>query len=112
MSLPITLDVEAVSKLLFCGTNTVLNLTKRGELPHAKFGRNYVYVTEDIVNCIRSRYPIPQQVVQGDDKEKLCQSLSVKTHRTTTLSSNSTESEYTKALGLPTKQKQNKRRQN
>jgi len=108
----ITVNKKKAASILGCGINTVLALSKSGELPCAKIGREYIYVVEDLVKYIRSRYPSHQLVAQDQDKEILCQSLSARTPKSGKSLSVSTDREYAKVLGLPTNQKQSKRRHN
>lgn len=49
MTVTDTLNAEQCAKLLQCGTDTVEELTRKGELPGVKIGRGWIYVRADLL---------------------------------------------------------------
>ncbi len=54
-SLLLTLDTEQCAELLHCSTSTVEELAGKGELPAAKFGRGWLFVTKQILEMLQAR---------------------------------------------------------
>ena len=50
-----TLNAAQCALLLHCSQATVEELAARGELPATKFGRGWVFVTEQILEVLRTR---------------------------------------------------------
>jgi hypothetical protein len=99
-----TLDLKKASTLLKLHPQTVLQRARSGEIPAAKLGKCWVFIEEDLVNWIRSRYNRPQQDV-GQGGQKLC-SLKDKTANTGgTALPHQTAQQYANLLKLPTKGK-------
>lgn len=53
-----TLDLKGVADLLMVCPGTVSELIHTDGLPHAKFGKAYVFVTDDVIEYIRSKYSV------------------------------------------------------
>lgn len=50
-----TIDAAGCAQLLQCTTQTVEELTRKGELPGIKFGRGWVYVKADLLAWLAQR---------------------------------------------------------
>jgi len=62
-----TLDLKEASKLLKMHPQTVRRMTLAGDLPGAKPGKAWVFIEEDLVSWLRSRYIQPRQVPEGEE---------------------------------------------
>jgi excisionase family DNA binding protein len=98
-----TLTLREAAELLKLHPVTVQERARAGEIPAAKPGKAWVFIEEDLVAYLRSLYPAARQALQGDGKENdACHSIGVRARRIGGSDSSTTESEYKKALGLPT----------
>jgi len=96
-----TLDLHAAAALLRIHPVTLRTKARRGEIPGARIGKNWVFVEVDLIDYIRSQYPL--RVMQGDQQEKsLCHSTNAKTHPSGGSRSTTTDRLYKEALGLLT----------
>jgi excisionase family DNA binding protein len=101
-----TLTLREAARLLNMHPVTVQERARAGELPGAKPGKAWVFIEEDLVSYLRSLYPAKRQALQGDGKENdACHSTGVRARRIGGSDSATTESEYSKVLGLPTGRK-------
>ena len=98
-----TLNLAEAAEFLHAGEETVREKAVAGEIPGAKIGRAWVFIDIDLAEYLRAQY--------GGKKEETCHFTSAQARRSGGLSSGSTESEYRKALELPTGQKQKNSRQ-
>src|SRR5216684_6077040 len=99
-----TLTLQQAAALLKIHPVTLQDKARAGEIPGTKVGRAWVFIEIDLLEYIRSKYA--RRALQGDSTEVLeCHSSNVRTHRIGGSSSATTEGEYSKVLGLPTKQK-------
>lgn len=94
-----TLNAHAAAELLRLHPVTLKEKARRGEIPGAKIGKNWVFVDVDLIEHIRSQYPL--RVMQGDrTEEMLCHSTNAKTRLSGGLKSATTDRLYKQALGL------------
>ncbi|MEO8717901.1 MAG: helix-turn-helix domain-containing protein [Burkholderiales bacterium] len=97
-----TLNVREAAELLNLHPVTVQERARAGEIPGAKPGKAWVFIEEDLVGYLRSLYPLGRQALQGDGKENdACHSTGARARRTGGSDLPTTESDYSKALGLP-----------
>jgi excisionase family DNA binding protein len=95
-----TLTLQQAAALLKIHPVTLQDKARAGEIPGAKIGRAWVFVEIDLLEYIRSKYT--RRALQGD-KENVCHSSNVRTHRIGGSSSPTTDDEYSKVLALPTR---------
>lgn len=50
-----TINADQCAQLLQCTTETVEELTRKGELPGVKFGRGWIYVKDDLLAWLAER---------------------------------------------------------
>jgi excisionase family DNA binding protein len=99
-----TLTLEEAADFLKMHPMTVQEKARSGEIPAAKPGRRWVFIDVDLVEYLRSQYS--SRALQGDTKEmQTCHSTSERARPITGSMSATVDAEYSKALGLPTKQK-------
>ena len=99
-----TLTLQQAAALLNIHPVTLQAKARSGEIPGAKIGRAWVFVQIDLVEHIRSQYG--RRALQGEHAEVTqCHSSNVQTPRTGGSRLPTTESAYSEALGLRTKQK-------
>ncbi|CAK0760965.1 Helix-turn-helix domain-containing protein [Gammaproteobacteria bacterium] len=69
-----TLNVTQAAALLCAKPSTVREMARTGDIPAAKFGRGWVFVEEDLIDCIRSRYNNPARATatQPERKRSCC----------------------------------------
>jgi excisionase family DNA binding protein len=97
-----TLTLQEAAALLKIHPVTLQDKARAGEIPGAKVGRAWVFIKADLLEHIRLRYA--RRALQGD-KEIVCHSSNVRTHRIGGSNSPTTDDEYSKVLALPTKQR-------
>lgn len=96
-----TIDLYAAAELLHIHPVTLREKARLGEIPGAKIGKAWVFVEVDLIEHIRTQYPL--RVMQGAQKEKsLCHSTNAKTRLCGGSKSATTDSQYREALGLTT----------
>jgi excisionase family DNA binding protein len=95
-----TLTLQEAAALLKIHPVTLQDKARAGEIPGAKVGRAWVFIKEDLLGYIRLRYA--RRALQGD-KENVCHSSNVRTHRIGGSNSTTTDDEYSKVLALPTR---------
>ena len=59
-----TLNVQGVAEMFFCHPDTISAMAAAGEIPAAKVGRSWVFIEEDLLNWLRSRYERQQETVE------------------------------------------------
>lgn len=101
----LTLDLEEAALFLRMHPVTLRNKARSGAIPGAKPGKQWVFLRVDLEAYLRSISPA--RVLQGDMHEVLqCHSTSERTPLSGGSKSVSpVESQYRKALGLPTESK-------
>ncbi|MDW3094549.1 MAG: helix-turn-helix domain-containing protein [Gammaproteobacteria bacterium] len=53
-----TINVKQAADLLHVHEETARDLARQGQIPAAKFGRSWVFIKQDLLDAIRSRYTI------------------------------------------------------
>jgi excisionase family DNA binding protein len=98
-----TLTLEQAATLLKLHPQTLLQLARAGDIPAAKPGKCWVFIQQDLIEWLRSKYNRPQQDVgQGGKK---C-SLKEKIANTGGIASpHQTAQQYANLLKLPTKKR-------
>jgi hypothetical protein len=96
-----TFSLEEAGLFLGMNTEVVRRKAVTGEIPGAKTGKGWRFLNIDLVDFLRSQYPVKRQEPQSAiEKEiKQCHSQNAVTHGTS-ISSRRTENEYDKVLGL------------
>lgn len=97
-----TLDLDQAAALLKIHPVTLSEKASRGEIPGARIGKRWVFITIDLIDYIRSQYA--RQAMQGDlSKAIVCHSTNEKTpHIGGSRSRPQMDDAYSKALGLRT----------
>jgi excisionase family DNA binding protein len=99
-----TLTLTEAAAILKIHSVTLAEKARSGEIPGAKIGRAWVFIELDLLEYIRSQYG--RRALQGDSTEgSKCHSTSAQAHHIGGSDSSTTDAAYSKALGLPTKQK-------
>lgn len=52
------LDCPTTAALLRCSKEHLQRLARKGEIPAAKVGKDWVFVEEDVVAWVRMKYPV------------------------------------------------------
>ena len=98
-----TLGLQEAAAWLRCHPEELRRRAKAGEIPGAKVGRAWVFLHDDLVTYVRSRYPQQRQALQVTlRKEMECHFANAAVSGGST-SSPPTGSEYANLLGLRTK---------
>lgn len=63
----LSFDADEAADFLKIHRNTVLELAEKGELPGAKIGRAWVFVTDDLVEWLRLQVKQQQSNNRGDE---------------------------------------------
>lgn len=93
------LDLLTAAEFLGLHPVTLRGKARRGEIPGAKIGRSWIFLEVDLIDHIRSQYPL--RVMQGDRQEKsICHSTNAKTRPLGGSKSATTDKQYKEALGL------------
>ena len=101
-SFPDSLSVEEAAQFLRMHPVTLRVKAAAGEVPGAKLGKRWVFLRIDLEGYVRSKYPA--RALQGDSSEhSICHSTNAKIRLSGGSNSTSTDAEYRKALGLPTR---------
>jgi excisionase family DNA binding protein len=97
-----TLTLQEAADFLKIHYVTLLTKAKAGDIPGAKIGKRWVFLEIDLIQYIRSQYK--RRALQGEHmEESICHSTNARTHPIGgSKSRHSMESQYRKALGLPT----------
>ncbi len=99
-----TLTLQQAAALLKIHPVTLQDKARTGVIPGAKIGKCWVFVEVDLLDYIRSQYP--RRALQGEHERNItCHSSNAKTRLFGGSNLPTTEAEYSKALGLRTKQK-------
>jgi hypothetical protein len=99
-----TLDTKQAAQFLHIHPVTLQGKARRGEIPGAKIGKQWVFLQLDLLAYVRAQYVA--RVSQGDTQENLgCHSTSARIRPIGGLSSPSWAKMYHEALGLPTRSK-------
>ena len=99
-----TLDTQQAAQFLHIHPVTLQGKARRGEIPGAKIGKQWVFLRLDLVAYVRAQYVA--RVSQGDTQEIIgCHSTSARIRPTGGLSSPSWAKTYHEALGPLTKRK-------
>jgi excisionase family DNA binding protein len=101
----ITLTLREAADFLKIHPVTLLSKAKAGEIPGAKIGKRWVFVEIDLIEHIRSQYR--RRALQGEHERSItCHSSNARIHHIGGSNSRpATDDAYSKALGLPTRQK-------
>ena len=68
-----TLDLQQAAELLKIHPVTLQSKAKAGEIPGAKIGRSWVFLTTDLANYIRSKYTHHgERITNPTQEEKSC----------------------------------------
>ena len=98
-----TVDLHGAAALLFMHPEVLRRWAKIGKIPGAKIGKRWVFVTDDLVNYLRSQYAWNRQALQVTSrKESTCHFRSAEQPGGSNASLQM-ESEYKNLLGLATK---------
>jgi excisionase family DNA binding protein len=99
-----TLDLSGAANLLKLHPQTILQKARSGDIPAAKPGKCWVFIENDLVDWLRSKYHSPQQDV-GQGGTKVC-SLKEKTANTGGIAlQHQTAQQYASLLKLTTREK-------
>jgi excisionase family DNA binding protein len=99
-----TLTLDQAATLLKLHPQTLLQLARSGNIPAAKPGKCWVFIQQDLIEWLRSKYNRPQQDV-GQGGTKKC-SLKEKTASIGGIDSpHQTAQQYANLLKLPTKKR-------
>lgn len=99
-----TLTLQEAADFLKVHPVTLGEKARNGEVPGTKVGKCWIFIDVDLIAYIRSQYK--GQVLQGEKVEvSQCHSSNEKTHLIGGSNILTTEDQYRKALGLPTRQK-------
>ncbi|MGZ8227491.1 MAG: helix-turn-helix domain-containing protein [Methylococcaceae bacterium] len=66
-----TLDLSEAAQLLKLHPQTVLQRVRAGDIPGAKLGKCWVFIQQDLIEWVRSKYTRPQQEV-GQGGNEIC----------------------------------------
>ncbi|MFZ5503411.1 MAG: helix-turn-helix domain-containing protein [Pseudomonadota bacterium] len=106
MAMMKTLDLKQAAAFLKMHPVTVQAKARAGEIPAAKHGKCWAFIKDDLVSYLRSLYSSKWRTLEGDTKEdSLCHFTSVRTPPSGGFVSPTKESEYSKALALPSASK-------
>ncbi|WP_244531844.1 helix-turn-helix domain-containing protein [Nitrosomonas aestuarii] len=73
-----TLTLEEAALFFKMHPEEVRRRAKAGIIPGVKMGKCWVFIEDDLVACMRSRYASPWQALQvGHEEKQLCHSLNV-----------------------------------
>jgi Helix-turn-helix domain len=98
-----TLTLNEAAAFLHMHPEEVRIRAKRGLVPGAKAGRRWIFLEIDLVEFVRSLYPVRRQALQVTSQEAVCHLSSAKSRRCGgSTSSRQTASEYDDLLRLPT----------
>ncbi|HEY8100172.1 MAG TPA: helix-turn-helix domain-containing protein [Burkholderiaceae bacterium] len=99
-----TLDTQQAAQFLHMHPVTLQGKARRGEIPGAKLGKQWVFLRLDLMAYIRAQYVA--RVSQGDTQENIgCHFTNAKTHLIGGSKSRLMGKTYQEVLGLPTKHK-------
>lgn len=73
-----TLDLQEAAAFLKMNKEELRKKAKSGRIPGAKGGKRWVFIEDDLVAYLRSRYAAPRQALVGDGST-LCQSTNAET---------------------------------
>src|SRR5579863_9271646 len=100
---PRTLTLDEAASFLHMHPEEVRSRAKRGLIPGAKTGRRWVFLEIDLIEFVRSLYPVRRQALQVTSQEAVCHLSSARSRRCGgSTSSRQTASEYDDLLRLPT----------
>ena len=102
-----TLNLEEAARFLCMSTSALRQKTKTGEIKGAKPAKCWVYLKQDLVDHIRSKYTSPVEIPLSDskrNKETLCRYINGKKSGGFVLQPQM-DKEYAVLLGLETKSK-------
>lgn len=100
----LTLDVLQAARFLHLHPATLREKARRGEVPAAKIGKQWIFLQVDLEAYVRSQYA--PRMSQGESKEKSgCHSTDAKTHPIGGSNSKYWEGKYNAALAQATKPK-------
>jgi len=68
-----TLDLKQAAAFLKMHAEEVRRRARMGQMPGAKAGKRWVFIEDDLVAYLRSRYSSPRQALVGDRSDQ-CQS--------------------------------------
>jgi hypothetical protein len=90
-----TLNLDEAAAFLRMHAEELRSRTKRGLIPGAKTGRRWVFLEIDLVEFVRSLYPVRRQALQVTSQEAVCHLSSARSRRCGgSTSSRQTTSEY------------------
>ena len=98
-----TLDLKEAAALLKMHPQTVRRLAIKGELPAAKPGKCWLFVEDDLLAWVRSRYVSARQVPAGQEVMTQWHSTKEATRNSGGSVSPSTGGKYADLLGRRTK---------
>ena len=94
-----TLDLKAAALLLKMHWQTLREKAKAGEVPGAKIGKQWVFIKDDLVSHIRSKYASPRSRSQVQRiGESICYTSDQTLSSTGVGSRHQTEKEYNNLL--------------
>jgi hypothetical protein len=98
-----SMGLQEAAEFLHCHPEELRRRAKAGVIPGAKIGRAWVFLVDDLVDHIRSRYPQSRQALQVTLRKAMeCHFAKAAVSGGST-SPLQTASEYAELLGLPTK---------
>src|SRR5579872_5170698 len=97
-----TLNLKEAAAFLHMHPEEVRTRAKRGLIPGAKAGRRWIFLEIDLVEFVRSLYPVRRQALQVTSQEAVCHLSSARSRRCGgSTSSRQTASEYDDLLTPP-----------
>ncbi|MBC3871220.1 helix-turn-helix domain-containing protein [Undibacterium oligocarboniphilum] len=99
-----TLNLKEAAQFLKIHPITLSRLAAHGQIPAAKTGKKWIFITVDLLDWLRAKYAMQVSLSDSHERKTLCHSSGAKTH----LIGGSnllhrTDDAYSKALGLPKK---------
>jgi excisionase family DNA binding protein len=98
-----TLSLKEAAALLRMHPQTVRRLALKGELPAAKPGKSWLFVEDDLLAWVRSRYVSARQVPAGQEVMTQWHSTKEATRSSGGSASPSKDGRYADLLGLRTR---------
>ena len=97
-----TYDIKGAAEFLKMSVQAACAEARKGNIKGAKIGRRWVFIEEDLVDCVRSRYKKPAELTTRllNGSSKACHSTKEKTSGGSDFLT--VDREYAEAVGLPT----------
>jgi excisionase family DNA binding protein len=98
-----TMGIEEAAAFLRVHRITLYRMAKRGEVPAAKPGKEWVFIDVDLIGWLRAQYQVQASLSDSDERRQTCHSSNARIRRTGgSKLLPQMDDEYNKVLGLPT----------